>query len=110
MTSAEYSDLCFTLLELRHQYPRGVTTWTPCNHCEQPARGGGMCVQCLSRELQETWSVPQALVRRLLAAHEAVRDATNELEDVLTLVEQAAQSGASRHAPSQASPGYSDSP
>ena len=40
------------LWQLRRQYPSHVATFSPCKQCAKPARGGGLCGDCLFRGLK----------------------------------------------------------
>src|SRR5574337_105293 len=86
----KHPDIHATLGAIRYQYPTGVTTFSPCHRCHQPARGGGPCFACLEKELMQDWHVPFERVRRLLEAHEQHRAALCELEDVRERVIKAA--------------------
>lgn len=59
--------------EIRYQHPLGVTTWSACSAegCDNSARGGRRCVDCLHAELEAQVGRTEAMdfVSSTAAAH-----------------------------------------
>lgn len=70
---------------LRDQYPAGVSRWSPCRKCGQPARAGASCKQCLSDELVTAGAKPEAVsaLNRALRAEQQSRITTEDAEQKL---------------------------
>jgi len=71
------------LWELRRQYPSGVSTWSNCKQCAKPARGGGVCKDCLVNELKALGVRTESLVALLDAHWQAQGRVEDEVQAIL---------------------------
>lgn len=82
MKNAKASDYIWWL---KKQYPVGVTTFGPCaNGCGMSARGGRVCAECLTKELEKVVGAELATelylsISRLHRVECAVLEAAGEL-------------------------------
>ena len=52
MTRSKVDKYYSLLRDLHYQYPDSVNTFSTCSRCEEhSARGGGVCANCIEREL-----------------------------------------------------------